>query len=125
MKPIEKDELFGHLTGFLKARGIELKDGSYAQSIQKGCSILADTINLSQQGIERAQTEIEKRLDQMRQAIHEKTAPKIEKRLDQMRQMIHEKTAPKKEAKTTANGAAKPSAPKAKASRSKKKKTRK
>jgi hypothetical protein len=78
MKPIQKDELFGHLTSFLKARGVELKDGAYTQSIQKGCSILADTINLSQQGIERAQTQIEKRLDQMRQVIHEKTAPKKE-----------------------------------------------
>src|SRR5579859_6411139 len=76
MKPIQKDELFGHLSSFLKARGIELKEGNYSQNIQKGCSILADTINLSQQGIERAQTEIEKRLDQMRQVIHEKTAPK-------------------------------------------------
>jgi len=76
MKQIEKEELFTHLSGFLKKKGIELKEGSYAQSIHKGCSILADTINLSQQGIERAKTEIDKRLEQMRQVIHEKTAPK-------------------------------------------------
>ena len=76
MKPIKENELFGHLSGFLKARGVELKEGSYAQSIQKGCSILTDTINLSQQGIELTKAQIDKQLDSMRQVIHEHTAPK-------------------------------------------------
>jgi len=76
MKPIEKDELYGHLGGFLKAKGIELKDGSYARAIQKGCGILADVINLSQQGMEKAKQEVTVKVDQMRQVIHEKTAPK-------------------------------------------------
>jgi len=76
MKPIEKDELFNHLNGFLKTRGIELTDGSYANGIQKTCSLMADAINLGQQGFERAKTEFDKRLDQLRQVIHEKTAPK-------------------------------------------------
>jgi len=76
MKPIEKDELFNHLNGFLKTRGIELKDGSYSNGIQKTCSLLADAINVGQQGYERAKTEFDKRLEQMRQVIHEKTAPK-------------------------------------------------
>ena len=75
MKPIEKDELFNHLSGFLKTRGIELTDGSYSNGIQKTCSLLADAINLGQQGFERAKTEFDKRFDQMRQVIHEKTAP--------------------------------------------------
>jgi hypothetical protein len=75
MKPIEKDELFNHVSGFLKTRGIELKDGSYANRIQKTCSLMADAINLGQQGFERARTEFDKRLDQLRQVIHEKTAP--------------------------------------------------
>lgn len=76
MKPIEKEELYNHLSGFLKTKGIELSDGSYANGIQKTCSLLADAINLGQQGFERAKTEFDKRLDQMRQVIHEKTAPK-------------------------------------------------
>ncbi|SPE52170.1 hypothetical protein SBV1_1450046 [Verrucomicrobia bacterium] len=76
MKPINKQELYDHLAGFLKTRGIELREGSYAKSIQTGCSLLTDTINLGQQGLERAKTEVDKRLDQMRQIIHEKTAPK-------------------------------------------------
>ena len=76
MKPIKKDELFGHLSGFLKARGIELNEGSYAEGIQKGCSILTETINLSQKGFEQAKTQIDKHLDNMRQVIHEHTAPK-------------------------------------------------
>ena len=48
MKPIEKNELYQHVSEFLKGKGIELKAGSYATGIQTGCSILADAINLSQ-----------------------------------------------------------------------------
>src|SRR5664279_2285570 len=76
MKPIQKDELYAHLSEFLKAKGIEMKDGSYPRGIQAGCSLLADAINLSQKGIKQAQTEINKKLERMRQTIHEKTAPK-------------------------------------------------
>ena len=76
MKPIRKDELYEHLSQFLKAKGIEMKDGSYPAAVQKGCSILADAINLSQKGITRAKVEIDRNLDRMRQVIHEKTAPK-------------------------------------------------
>src|ERR1700704_6584341 len=75
MKPIEKDELFEHVSGFLKNRGVEMKEGSYTKGIQTGCNLLADAINLSHSGIERARIEIEKKLDQMRQVIHESTAP--------------------------------------------------
>src|SRR2546426_12207543 len=76
MKQIEKDEIYEHLSQFLKSRGIEMKDGGYVQQIQKGCSLLTDAVNLTQQGFERAKTEMDKRLDQMRQVIHERTAPK-------------------------------------------------
>ena len=76
MKPIQKDELYQHLAEFLKAKGVEMKDGSYPKAVQKGCSILADAINLSQKGIAQAKVQIDKNLDRMRQAIHEKTAPK-------------------------------------------------
>jgi hypothetical protein len=53
-----------------------MKDGSYQKAVQKGCSILADAINLSQKGITQAKVQIDKNLDRMRQVIHEKTAPK-------------------------------------------------
>jgi hypothetical protein len=76
MNPIKRDELFEHVSGFLKSKGIELKDGSYANGIQKGCGLLVDAINLSQKGLSRAKVEIDKKLDQMRQVVHEKTAPK-------------------------------------------------
>jgi len=76
MKRINKDELFEHLSGFLKTKGIELKAGSYAQGIQKSCSILADAVNLGQQGLERAKDGLDKNLDKVRRVIHEKTAPK-------------------------------------------------
>ena len=76
MKPIEKDELYEHLGHFLKAKGIEMKEGSYSKGIQAGCSLLVDAINLTQAGAQRAKGELEKRLDQVRQVIHEKTAPK-------------------------------------------------
>jgi len=76
MKPIEKDELFQHLSQFLKSRGIEMKDGSYTGRIQQGCGLLSEVVNLTQKGMEKAKSEIDKRLDQMRQVIHEKTAPR-------------------------------------------------
>ncbi len=76
MKTIQKDELYDHLCQFLKAKGVEMKDGSYPKAIQKGCSILADAINLSQKGVAQAKEQIDKNLDRMRQVIHEKTAPK-------------------------------------------------
>jgi hypothetical protein len=76
MKPIQKDELYEHLSGFLKSKGVELKEGSYANGIQKGCTLLVEAINLSQKGLSRAKVEIDKKLDKMRQVIHEKTAPK-------------------------------------------------
>src|SRR5438445_9253819 len=76
MKPIAKDELFSHLSEFFKTRGIEMTEGTYAQQIQKSCGLLTDAINLTQLGFERAKSEIDTKLDQMRQVIHEKTAPK-------------------------------------------------
>ena len=76
MKPLDKNELYQHLNGFLKTKGIELKEGSYAQGIQKSCHLLADAINLGQKGLGRAKQEVDKKLEQMRQVIHEKTAPK-------------------------------------------------
>ncbi len=48
MRPIQKDELDEHLSQFFKAKGVEIKDGSYPRGIQAGCSLLADAINLSQ-----------------------------------------------------------------------------
>ncbi len=76
MKPIEKDELYEHLSQFLKAKGIEMKEGSYTQRLQKSCGLLTDAINLGQKGIQRAKQEIDKNLDHMRRVIHDKTAPK-------------------------------------------------
>jgi hypothetical protein len=73
---IQKDELYAHLGEFLKSKGIELKEGSYTKGIHAGCSLLADAINLSQAGIERAKAGLDKKFDQVRQVIHEKTAPK-------------------------------------------------
>src|SRR5438270_11487194 len=76
MKPIEQNEIYEHFSQFLKNRGIELKQGTYSKGIQKGCTLLADAINLSQKGLEKAKNGLDVKLDQMRQVIHEKTAPK-------------------------------------------------
>jgi hypothetical protein len=76
MKQLNKTELYEHLSGFLKAKGIEFKEGSYAQAIQKSCSFLTDVVNLGQQGLGKAKTKIDKNLDRVRQAVHEATAPK-------------------------------------------------
>jgi hypothetical protein len=76
MQKIDKGELYQHVQQFLKQRGVRLEEGSYTRRIQHGCSILADTVNLSQQAVSKATSVVEKRLDRVRQVIHEKTAPK-------------------------------------------------
>jgi hypothetical protein len=76
MSKIDKDELYQHLSGFLKTKGVELGEGVYTRRIQQGCHLLADTINGSQKAVQRAKAEVGKRLDQVRQVIHERTAPR-------------------------------------------------
>lgn len=76
MNKIDKDELYGNVREFLKGKGVELQEGSYTRRIQQGCHILAKTINSSRDALERAKAEADRRLDKVRQAIHEKTAPK-------------------------------------------------
>src|SRR5215475_11555757 len=76
MKEIDKEEMFSNLKGFLKSKGIELQEGSYSTGIRKGCDLLTDTVNLSQRAFDHAKDAVDKRLDQVRQTIHEKTAPK-------------------------------------------------
>jgi hypothetical protein len=76
MNKIDHKELFGHLSDFFKSKGIELREGPYTQGIQKGCELLADTVNLSHQAFELGKEQMEKHLEQMRQIVHERTAPK-------------------------------------------------
>ena len=68
--------MFSNLKGFLKSKGIDLQEGSYSDGIRKGCDLLTDTVNLSQRAYDRAKDAVDKGLDQVRQTIHEKTAPK-------------------------------------------------
>ena len=76
MSDIKKEEMFGNLKNFLKSKGIEVQEGSYAEGIRKGCEILTDTVNMSQRAFDRAKVAVDKGLDQVRQTVHEKTAPK-------------------------------------------------
>jgi hypothetical protein len=78
MKEINKEEMFGNLKDFLKSKGIELQEGSYSEGIRKGCDLLTDTVNLSQKAFDRAKDAMDKGLDQVRQTIHEHTAPRAE-----------------------------------------------
>jgi hypothetical protein len=75
MKTIKKDELFRHLGTFLQSKGIELKDGSYTTRIQQGCDLLADTINATQKTVKQTKSKMDRALDQIRETIHQHTAP--------------------------------------------------
>ena len=75
MKTIKKDELFHSLGGFLKSKGIELNDGSYTMRIQQGCNLLSDAINATQKTVSTTKVKVDHALDQLRQTIHERTAP--------------------------------------------------
>lgn len=76
MKTIQKDELFQSLSDFLKVKGVELKDGQYAHRIRQVCNLLGDAINATQRTAKKARDEVDKKLDQLRQTIHETTAPR-------------------------------------------------
>ena len=76
MKKIERDELYENLRGYLKSKGIALDNGTYTQRIHQGCNLLAEAINAAQKTVARARSEADKKLDQLRQSIHEATAPK-------------------------------------------------
>ena len=75
MKTIKKNELFQNLSGFLKAKGIEFKDGAYSQRINSACDLLTDAINDTNKTVKRAKTKIGQGLDQLRESIHQATAP--------------------------------------------------
>jgi hypothetical protein len=75
MKTIKQDELFTSLGGFLKSKGIELNEGSYTARIQKGCNLLSDAINATQKTVSQTKVKVDQALDQLRQTIHENTAP--------------------------------------------------
>lgn len=75
MKTIAKNELFDHLNEFLQSRGIELKDGSYANRIRKGCDLLAEAINTTQQTFEKARSQVDSKLQKFRASLHRATAP--------------------------------------------------
>jgi hypothetical protein len=105
MKTIKKGELFQNLSGFLTTKGIELKDGVYASRIDKACGLLTDAINGTQKTVSRAKVEVDKKLDQLRQTIHEATAPE------------KQKTQPK--GKTAGRAKAKPSAASGKSAKQK------
>lgn len=76
MQTIKKDELFRNLGDFLKSKGIELNDGSYTTRIQQGCNLLADAINATQKTVKQTKTQVDQALDQLRETIHQRTAPK-------------------------------------------------
>ena len=76
MKTIKKDELFQSLGDFLKLKGVELKDGAYAQRIRQGCDLLTDAINGTHKTVKRTKVKVDEKLDQLRQSIHDATAPK-------------------------------------------------
>jgi len=76
MKTIKQNELFKSLSDFLKVKGIELKDGAYPQRIRRACNLLGETINATQRTAKKAKDQVDKKLDQLRQTLHEATAPK-------------------------------------------------
>ena len=75
MKKIKRNELFRSVSAFLAERGVELKDGSLTGTIRKGCDLLTEAVNLAQGGLAKAKAEVGAKVDQVRQVVHEKTAP--------------------------------------------------
>jgi len=76
MNKIDKNELYQHLRSFLKSKGVALEEGSYTKRLEKGCNLLTDAINTTQDGVERARGKVGKAVNSLRQSIHEATAPR-------------------------------------------------
>jgi hypothetical protein len=102
MSDIKKEEMFGNLKGFLKSKGIDIQEGSYAEGIRKGCEILTDTVNMSQRALERTKDAVDQGLEKARQTVHEYTAPKTKpgspKTTASADSQTQPKSAPKKNA---------------------------
>ena len=76
MKTIKKDDLYRNLSEFFRSKGIELKNGVYPQRISRACDLLTDAINETRKTVRHAKGKVNERLDQLRQSIHNATAPK-------------------------------------------------
>ncbi len=107
MSDIKKEEMFGNLKNFLKSKGIDVQEGSYAEGIRKGCEILTDTVNMSQRALGRTKDAVDQGLEKARQTVHEYTAPKNAKTSASASSQGQTKSAPKKKptakAKATAS----------------------
>ena len=63
------------MRGFLASKASPSRS-SYSQRIRQGCNLLTDAINATQDSVARAKVETDKKLEQLRQSVHEATAPK-------------------------------------------------
>jgi hypothetical protein len=75
MNKIDKNELYHHLRDFLKSKGVALEDGSYTKRLEQGCTLLSKAINTTQSGVEHAGGKVRSAVNNIRQSIHEATAP--------------------------------------------------
>jgi DNA-binding transcriptional MerR regulator len=76
MKKLKPEDLFQHLNGFLKDKGVELAGSKrISQSLRRSCEKITQSINTANQAIRFAKKQVEAKLDQMRDAIHLKTTP--------------------------------------------------
>lgn len=78
MKKLKSDELFENLSTFLRERGIEFKDGAYTARIRQSCTLLTQAVNSAQRGLATAKDKVDRKIDEVRQVIHEKTAAPTE-----------------------------------------------
>lgn len=101
MSDIKKEEMFGNLKNFLKSKGIDVQEGSYAEGIRKGCEILTDTVNMSQRALGRTKDAVDQGLEKARQTVHEYTAPKA--KTESAKAKPAPKNKPTAKAKTTAS----------------------
>lgn len=76
MSKVDKHELFQNLRGFLKSKGVTLDEGTYSKRVEQACHVLAGAVNAGQTAVDRAKVEVNKTVDNLRQSIHEATAPK-------------------------------------------------
>jgi len=107
MKKLKPEDLFQHLNGFLKDKGVELAGSKrISQSLRRSCEKITQSINTANQAIRFAKKQVEAKLDQMRDAIHLKTTPPNTNNTPKKQNMKAKKKAAKKPAKKVVKKAA-------------------
>lgn len=75
MKTLKKGELFRSVKKHLEANGVILEKGEASDKLRAGCALLTAVATKGQSSFQTAKNAVTEQIDNLRQTIHDKTAP--------------------------------------------------